>query len=149
MWKHFKLQLHPAAIAEGVTAEEPAGAEEMVKATVVEPEGGALAISHQLEELQGKLKDRIPHHKNDNRTGYEILPCVFCNNQQHTARSCMQNMKPDTVHAKALAAYLCLNCLRKGHFASSCPHPGCEMDGCQAKHHKKMHGHTDNSSRRQ
>ena len=85
----------------------------------------------------------------EQKTGYEIFPCAFCNQQQHTARSCNQYMKPDTVYLKAMAAALCLNCLRMGHFASSCPHPGCGMEGCQAKHHKKMHGHNVTPSRKQ
>ena len=64
-------------------------------------------------------------------TGYDLLPCLFCGQHQHPARSCPQYMKPDTVYLKAVEALLCLNCLRVGHFASSCPHPRCSMEGCK------------------
>ena len=79
--------------------------------------------------------------------GYNLLPCIFCGQQQHPARSCPQYMKPDTVYLKAVEALLCLNCLRMGHYASSCPHPGCSMEGCNARHHKLLHGH-NNPTRR-
>ena len=75
--------------------------------------------------------------------GYDLLPCLFCRQQQHPARSCPQYMKPDTVYLKAVEALLCLNCLRMGHYASSCPHPGCSMEGCNARHHKLLHGHNN------
>ena len=75
--------------------------------------------------------------------GYDLLPYIFCGQQQHPARSCPQYMKPDTVYLKAVEALLCLNCLRMGHYPSSCPHPGCSMEGCNARHHKLLHGHNN------
>ena len=72
--------------------------------------------------------------------GIDIMPCVFCSSQ-HPARSCTQKMKPDTVYMKATSTLLCLNCLKAGHFANKCPHPGCEKDGCGKKHHKLIHGY--------
>ena len=77
-------------------------------------------------------------------TGYDLWPCLFCGRHQHPARFCPQHMKPDTVYLKAVEALLCLNCLRAGHYASSCPHPGCSMEGCNARHHKLLHGHKKN-----
>ena len=77
-------------------------------------------------------------------TGYDLWPCLFCGRHQHPARYCPQHMKPDTVYLKAVEALLCLNCLRAGHYASSCPHPGCSMEGCNARHHKLLHGHKKN-----
>ena len=77
-------------------------------------------------------------------TGYDLWPCLFCGRHQHPARICPQHMKPDTVYMKAVEALLCLNCLRAGHYASSCPHPGCSMEGCNARHHKLLHGHKKN-----
>ena len=77
---------------------------------------------------------------------YDLLPCIFCG-QQHPARSCPQYIKPDTVYLKAVEALLCLNCLRMGHYASSCPHPSCSMEECNARHHKLLHGH-NNPTRR-
>ena len=77
-------------------------------------------------------------------TGYDLWPCLFCGRHQHPARICPQHMKPDTVYLKAVEALLCLNCLRAGHYASSCPHPGCSMEGCNARHHKLLHGHKKN-----
>ena len=74
-------------------------------------------------------------------SGYDMFPCLFCGQQQHPARSCTQNMKPDTVYLKAIEAHLCLNCLKSGHYASACPHQVCSVDGCQSRHHKMMHGH--------
>ena len=53
-------------------------------------------------------------------------------------------MKPDTVYLKALEFSLCLNCLKLGHWASACPHPGCAKDNCNARHHPLMHGHSTN-----
>ena len=81
--------------------------------------------------------------------GYDLLPCLFCGQQQHPARSCPQYIKPDTVYLKAVEALLCLNCLRVGHFASSCPHPGCSMEGCNARHHKLLHGHNNPTKKTQ
>ena len=75
--------------------------------------------------------------------GYDPLPCLFCGQQQHPARSCPQYMKPGTVYLKAVEALLSLNCLKMGHYASSCPHPGCSMEGCNARHHKLLHGHSN------
>ena len=60
---------------------------------------------------------------------YDLRPCFFCGHHQHLARSCPQQMKPDTVYLKAVEALLCLNCLRMGHYASSCPHSGCTVEG--------------------
>ena len=87
-----------------------------------------------------------PTDKSD--SGYDITPCLFCGQQQHPARSCTQNMKPDTVYLKAVEALLCLNCLRYGHYASACPHPTCSVDGCQSRHHKSMHGHGNQPSKK-
>ena len=88
---------------------------------------------------KGPAPNRRSSDKSDK--GVELKPCTFCNNQDHSAAKCTQNMKPDTVYIKAYEAYLCLNCLRAGHFASKCPHPGCSVNGCKSKHHQKMHGH--------
>ena len=82
-------------------------------------------------------------------SGYDLLPCLFCGQQQHPARSCPQYMKPDTVYLKAVEALLWLNCLRVGHFASSCPHTGCSMEGCNARHHKLLHGHSNPAKKTQ
>ena len=76
----------------------------------------------------------------DKGQGVDIIPCVFCASQ-HPARNCTQKMKPDTVYLKATSALLCLNCLRAGHFANKCPHPGCDKEGCEKKHHKLIHGY--------
>ena len=81
--------------------------------------------------------------------GYDLLPCLFYGQQQHPARSCPQYMKPDTVYLKAVEALLCLNCLCVGHFASSCPHPGCSMEECNARHHKLLHGHNNPTKKNQ
>ena len=74
---------------------------------------------------------------NDDR---EVVPCCFCNNPRHSSHLCTQKMKPDTVYIKALEFQLCLNCLRAGHWASSCPYPGCGRDNCNGRHHRMMHG---------
>ena len=79
--------------------------------------------------------------------GYDLLPCLFCGQHQHPARSCPQQMKPDKVYLKAVEALLCLNCLRMGHHASSCPHPGCTVEGCSGRHHKLLHGHCNQARR--
>ena len=104
-----------------------------------------------LWQILMREQDRIPHQFPQGGqnplpkqgSGYDLLPCHFCRQQQHPARSCPQYIKPDTVYLKAVEALLCLNCLRVGHFASSCPHPGCSMEGCNARHHKLLHGHTN------
>ena len=75
----------------------------------------------------------------DNRER-EVIPCCFCNNPQHSANNYTQKMKPDTDYVKALEFQLCLNYLKAGHWASSCPHPGCDQDNCRGKHHRSMHG---------
>ena len=85
---------------------------------------------------------------NVNEQGYDISPCQFCGQHQHFARFCTQNMKPDTVYPKAVEALLCLNCLRNGHFASTCPHETCSVEGCQSRHHKWLHGHNIQPSRK-
>ena len=74
----------------------------------------------------------------------EVHPCCFCGNPKHSAHNCTQHMKPDTVYLKALEFSLCLNCLKLGHWASACPHPGCAKDNCNARHHPLMHGHSTN-----
>ena len=73
----------------------------------------------------------------------EVIPCCFCNNPRHSSNHCTQKMKPDTVYIKALEFQLCLNCLKAGHWASSCPHPGCDQDNCRGKHHRSMHGRSE------
>ena len=88
------------------------------------------------------------HATDKSDSGYDMLPCLFCGQQQHPARSCTQNMKPDTVYLKAIEALLCLNCLKSGHYASACPHPVCLVDGCQSRHHKLMHGHNAHPQRK-
>ena len=70
----------------------------------------------------------------------EVIPCCFCNNPRHSSNNCTQKMKPDTIYIKALEFQLCLNCLKAGHWASSCPHPGCDQDNCRGRHHRSMHG---------
>ena len=70
----------------------------------------------------------------------EVIPCCFCNNPRHSSNNCTQKMKPDTVYVKALEFQLCLNCLKAGHWASLCPHPGCDQDNCRGRHHRTMHG---------
>ena len=70
----------------------------------------------------------------------EVVPCCFCNNPRDSSHLCTQMSKPDTVYIKALEFQLCLNCLRAGHWASSCPHPGCGRDNCNGQHHRMMHG---------
>ena len=104
---------------------------------------------------QGNYNEGAQHNPSSNpqggkgqtprpETGYDLRPCLFCGRHQHPARFCPQHMKPDTVYLKAVEALLCLNCLRAGHYASSCPHPGCSMEGCNARHHKLLHGHKKN-----
>ena len=34
-------------------------------------------------------------------------------------------------------------------FASSCPHPGCSMEGCNARHHKLLHGNSNPAKKTQ
>ena len=105
-------------------------------------EGAGQNSSDHIQNSQGG-QNPLPRQGN----GYDLLPYLLCGQHQHPARSCPQQVKPDTVYLKAVEALLCLNCLRMGHYASSCPHPGCTVEGCSGRHHKLPHAHSNQAKR--
>ncbi|XP_058456828.1 uncharacterized protein LOC131434190 [Malaya genurostris] len=66
--------------------------------------------------------------------------CPFCNESWHVAFQCVtfQRMKVSERVEAVSTHKLCRNCLRPGHYASSCERGVCRH--CQKKHHSMLHG---------
>ena len=65
--------------------------------------------------------------------------CIFCGGN-HFAGKCRKSVSVNAAVEKARKARVCLNCLRPGHLARDCQQSGCKEEGCNHKHHAKLHG---------